>query len=288
MANRAADAEPTFKLRLLRIAVRSASLLLPNLTAGIIYRLWFKTFRHATPAREQVWIAQATRVQIAHGAGRLNAWLWGETQCPRVLLVHGWNGRGSQMGAFAQPLLAAGFGVVALDLPGHGDSSGNSSNLLISADALHAAQRAWGPFVAVIGHSFGAAASVLAMSQDFGAQKIISISMPQNVRWLLQIYCQMLGVSARVEHKVQHKIEQALGADIWQRLKIERIVAKFNAPGLVVHDRRDDAVPYTQAEHIVRSWRSATLLATDGLGHYRIIRAPEVIAAAIDFIRTAD
>ncbi|MDH4276133.1 MAG: alpha/beta fold hydrolase [Gammaproteobacteria bacterium] len=274
-----------YKQRLLKSALRIASIVFPQISANIIFYLWFKTFRHATPARELAWIANATPARLTLENGHLNAWIWGHAQQPRVLLVHGWNGRGSQMGAFAEPLLAAGFGVVAVDLPGHGDSSGNHCNLLIGAQALHAAQQAWGPFVAVIGHSFGAAASALALSEQLAATKIIAISMPQNVRWLLANYCHTLGVSARVEQKVERNIEKSLGQDIWQRLALERVVSKVSAPGLLVHDREDDAIPFSQAQAIARVWPQATLVATDGLGHYRIIRSSKVIEIILAFVR---
>ena len=40
---------------------------------------------------------------------------WGSG--PTVLLVHGWEGRGSQLSAFAPALVKAGFRVVAVDMP---------------------------------------------------------------------------------------------------------------------------------------------------------------------------
>ena len=55
---------------------------------------------------------------------------------PSVLLVHGWEGRGAQLGALVDPLVAAGYRVVALDGPAHGDSPGRLSTLALPAHAV--------------------------------------------------------------------------------------------------------------------------------------------------------
>ncbi len=79
-----------------------------------------------------------------------------------MLLVHGWEGRGSQLGAFVEPLVRAGLSVVAFDAPGHGDSPGRRLYLTDMADAIIDVERAVGPLHAIVAHSFGAAAVLLA------------------------------------------------------------------------------------------------------------------------------
>ena len=50
------------------------------------------------------------------------------------LLVHGWEGRGAQLGSLVGPLVEAGLSVVAFDAPAHGDSPGNRLYLTDEAD----------------------------------------------------------------------------------------------------------------------------------------------------------
>ena len=66
------------------------------------------------------WLESAERQDLELEGKRLVAWSWGEG--PTVLLVHGWEGRGSQMAAFAAPLAEAGFRAVAFDAPGAASS----------------------------------------------------------------------------------------------------------------------------------------------------------------------
>src|ERR687889_951115 len=97
----------------------------PVLAGRLAARLFARPRHHARPDRERELIARGTRVALPDG---LHATAWGAG--PTVLLVHGWEGRGAQLGAFVDPLVAAGFRVVALDNPAHGESNGSRSDLI--------------------------------------------------------------------------------------------------------------------------------------------------------------
>lgn len=52
-------------------------------------------------------------------------------------------------------------------------------------------------------------------------------------------------------------------------------------PTLVVHDRGDREAPFATAERLVATWPDVRLVATEGLGHNRILRAPATVEAAV-------
>src|SRR6185503_15435757 len=120
--------------------------------------------------------------------GELAVQRWGKG--PLVILVHGWNGRGSQLGGFVQPLVDAGFQVVAFDAPGHGGPRGASSSLVRFADAFDAVVDATRPFfqplAAVVAHSMGGAAVTYALSRraersadaELGSPRLVFIAPP--------------------------------------------------------------------------------------------------------------
>src|SRR5215468_3962485 len=66
--------------------------------------------------------ADARRETVTVGGHTVAVWQAGPAAAPAVLLVHGWGGRGTQMGTFVAPLLAAGYRVMWFDQPGHGES----------------------------------------------------------------------------------------------------------------------------------------------------------------------
>jgi len=61
-------------------------------------------------------------------------------------------------------------------------------------------------------------------------------------------------------------------------------------PLFVIHDRGDAEIPWQHGMAITRAWRGADLLMTEGLGHRRILRDPDVVAATVAFMaaRTAE
>lgn len=82
--------------------------------------------------------------------GHLAVWSWGRG--PVLLLLHGPRGLAGDFAPLVDPLVAAGYRVVAPDLPGHGDSDGDPDS---SADAVAAIARLVGPIRAVVGMADG-------------------------------------------------------------------------------------------------------------------------------------
>ena len=83
-------------------------------------------------------------------------------------------------------------------------------------------------------------------------------------------------------------LEHALGASAGlplEALRLERLAAGRDAGLLVVHDREDREVPLAHGEALAATWPAARLRVTEGLGHRRILRDPEVIAEVVEAIR---
>jgi len=100
----------------------------------------------------------------------LAATSWGEG--PTVLLVHGWNSRGTHWGAYVDALTEAGFRAVAVDAPGHGDSPGDHCHALEYGLRLIEVGRQVGPLAGIVAHSFGAGATAIALGRGLRADRI--------------------------------------------------------------------------------------------------------------------
>ena len=51
-----------------------------------------------------------------------------------------------------------------------------------------------------------------------------------------------------------------------------------------MHDVGDRIVPFTDGETIAHAAPPGTLVSTHGLGHHRVLRAPEVLDAVVPFV----
>lgn len=271
----------TLILRVLRTAFAAANALSPQLAAAGAARLFLSTRRHPVPARDRAYLQDAERVDLA---GPLAAWVWGREGAPTVVLLHGWEGRGSQLGAFAAPLVAAGFRVVAVDAPGHGDSPGRSSSLVAIADALRRVGERYGPLAGVIAHSAGTVGAVHAVSRGLAVDRLVCVAPGVDLEGYILNFARMLGLSTEVSRAVKLRIERHVGVTM-NELDPRRAATNLRVPLLVIHDRTDREAPFAGGEELARSWPGARLLATEGLGHTRILWDEKVVSAATAFLQ---
>src|SRR5438045_2400376 len=135
--------QPPLAARLLRPGVAMLSALAPALAARVAERLFLTAPRYPAPAHETSVLAGARRTIVHVDGAPVTTWTWGHG--PRVLLVHGWGGRGAQLASFVGPLVASGCSVVTFDAPGHGTSPQARSSIVAFLAAIRAIDRTLGP-----------------------------------------------------------------------------------------------------------------------------------------------
>jgi pimeloyl-ACP methyl ester carboxylesterase len=208
----------------------------------------------------------------------------------RVLLLHGWTGRALIMALFVKPLRAAGFEVIAVDLPAHGRSTSRILNMPIGARTVQALADAMGDFDAIIAHSFGGPIAALAVEggspirRRLIVPRLVFIAAPHALSILTRDFGDGLGFDERLHRRLADEVSAAAGRPL-ETINTGDLAAAAGVACLVIHDRDDDQVPFSQAEAIVAAMGGrAQLLATTGLGHRRIVVMPNVIRAAVRFV----
>ncbi len=271
-----------FAFRLLRAALQLSALVSTEFTGRWVNRLWFRSQRFPEPAREKEWLASAQRLTLTHRGRPLAVCHWGAG--PTVLLVHGWHGRGAQLGAFAAPLVAAGFRVVTFDAPAHGRTPGRSTDLPEVSAALLQVAAAFPPLHGVIAHSFGTAVTLHAVAQGLAPQRVAALSAPSSIEFLMESFAARLAIPNPVMAVHRRLMERQFGSDVWHRLSPTEIARHTSIPALLIHDEDDHDVPWREGETLARAWPGAEFVRTRGLGHRRVLRDPEVVAWVIRFI----
>lgn len=212
---------------------------------------------------------------------QIETWSWGNG--PTVLLVHGWEGRGGQLGAFAGPLADVGYRAVTFDAPGHGLSLEKRSSLPQFTHAIEAVAEAFGPFHGIVCHSFGTPTTAFALRRGLSAERLAFISSPTDVQYYPRWFGEMIGLSRSGQEALIRTIERRFQIQ-WGDVRRTPVDAADETPLLVVHDRNDLDVSFDNGRTLATIWPNAQLLATEGLGHRRILRDPEVVSAVVDFM----
>ncbi len=202
----------------------------------------------------------------------------------KVLLVHGWAGRSTQLFAFADKLLEKGFMVISFDGPAHGNSSGKKTNMIEFLSTIKEIDEAYGPFVSTVGHSFGASA-ILNSAKDFlNIKCLVTIGSADKVSKIIQRFTNSLTLKESSGKKLQYFLEKKWNISV-DDFAASVAAKQIQKPVLVIHDTLDGDVPVSCAYQIRQNLKEGELFITHGLGHTKILRNKTVVNKAVDFIQ---
>jgi len=214
---------------------------------------------HRTPADLGL-AAETVRLRTAGGKS-LFAWFVpgpGDGPAPAVLLMHGWGANAALMLPAVPPLHAAGFAVLLPDARCHGASDDEefssmprfAEDIGTGLDWLRGQTAVDATRLAVVGHSVGAAAALLAATQREDIRAVVSLSAfahPAELmrRWLHEQHLPWWPLGWAVAHHVQRVIGARFD-DIAPLATLPRV----RCPVLLVHGLHDETAPFADAQRL--------------------------------------
>jgi pimeloyl-ACP methyl ester carboxylesterase len=215
----------------------------------------------------------------------LRALRWGDTG-PVVLALHGWEGGPHQFQAIGKGLAERGFQLFALTGPGHDNGPDRIAHPGLFADSVQEAAAELGPMHALIGHSMGAGAILLAQIGGLMVERSVCLAGPAGYRGVLERIADQLGLAPGSRARFLQRMETRTGLPL-DETHPSRVLGKIDGRLLIVHDRDDPVVPFADAEEIIRhGGERAALMATRGLGHGRILKNEAVVEAIGQFLNS--
>jgi pimeloyl-ACP methyl ester carboxylesterase len=257
----------------------------PALASRVSQALFLLPPRHPEPPAEREALASGRAFRLPFRGSSLAAWAWGPRQgfAPTVLLVHGWGGRAGQLRGFIGPLVDAGFRVVAFDGPAHGRSGGRQASILHFAEALEAVAARVGPVHGLVAHSMGCAGAAVALARGLDVERACFVAPPSRARTYYEGFLRFLGLPEPWIPEYCRRFSLRLGF-AWERVEVPAVAPGLRTALRVFHDEGDREVAFAEGQAIAAAWPGAGLRATQGLGHRRILKDPEVIQEAVDFL----
>lgn len=268
-----------------KVVMRIAYKISEGLTLYLASKLFTTPISYKTPKREKGMeeSAQKKILKINSIDKEIHILSYGFSD-KKVLLVHGWSGRSTQLFMLANKLLEKGFMTISFDAPAHGKSSGKTTELLEYLETIKAIHNKFGPFEAAIGHSFGAMAIVNVQAELACFNKIVTIGSGDKTSDILQNFSTNLGLNKNFGNKLIRYFERKwdLKVDDYATSKAAK---KVKIPTLIVHDSIDGDVNVSCAINIRQNLKNGLLFITNGLGHTKILRSKKITNRIIDFIK---
>lgn len=272
-------------LKAMRLYFKTVGAVAPPLASWQAARLFLTPLPRRSASRWPEELARDARhTPLSFQGQSINAWSWGSG--PRVLLVHGWGGIAAHLAALVTPLVNLGFEVMAFDGPAHGASASKRTNLVQFSELILQIEReSASPVQAIIGHSFGASAIIVALKRGLKPRRVVLISPFSSSDRNIESFSKMLHLSPRVTAATRQRLLQVFERDlhIWD---LAALTKDFGQPALILHDELDRDVPFSESQAIQSCWPGARLVGTKGLGHHLIVRDKKVASEVAQFLQS--
>lgn len=228
----------------------------------------------------------------------------GPVRAPGVVLVHGWESARDRTLPHAQVLHAVGFHVLTLDVRGHGANGPETLPMSVGEYAADARagvaairRRPEVSSVALLGHSMGAAGSLVAAAADRAVDAVIAVAAPADPHRLTRqtfrlarlpipdpIAWPLAWLTTRVYLKPRGHTVSSISAS--------RAVRDIAVPVMLAHGSADRVVPVGDLARLAGARRSARpdavteTLVVEGGQHSWLYEFPGYRAAIARFLAT--
>ena len=201
----------------------------------------------------------------------------------KVLLVHGWSGRGTQLVKFADELIKLGYSTISFDAPAHGKSGTKTTLMPEFIASILELERLYGSFEFAIGHSLGGMALLNSVKQGLQLKKLVVIGSGDKIEDILHEYVKKLELKPIIASKMSELFEKRFGEPM-ENYAAYLAAKQVNIPTLVIHDENDYEVPIFCGKNILKHLPNGEMYVTQKLGHRKILGDTNVINKTLDFI----
>lgn len=202
----------------------------------------------------------------------------------KILLVHGWSGRGTQLVKIADELMNLGYSIISFDAPAHGKSKGNSTIMVEFIASILELEKQFGPFEFAIGHSLGGMSILNAIRENLKVKKAIIIGSGDIIQDIIDDFIKKLKLKPEIGIKLRDHFEKKYDKKM-DYYSASNAAKEVSIPVLVIHDENDVDVNIKAAYHIKENLKNSELMITKNLGHRKILGNTEVIKRIVEYIK---
>ncbi len=278
---------PNQSLQIPKVITVTAKLLQaisPKLATLFAARLFTTPLKHRLPKRE-INMEQNSSQQklfIPKINKEINVYHYGDSP-KKVLLVHGWSGRGTQLVKIADALLEKGYSTISFDAPAHGKSGSKTTIMPEFIACILEMEKQFGPFEYAIGHSLGGMSILNAVKQGLNIKKAVIIGSGDIIQDILDDFVSKIQMKPIIASMMKKYFEKKFGEPM-ELYSGSFAAQSVEIPILVIHDENDEDINIKAAYNIHKNLKNSQLIVTEKLGHRKILGDKKVIEMLLKFI----
>jgi pimeloyl-ACP methyl ester carboxylesterase len=257
----------------------------PNLTTLFAAKLFATPIKHKIPKRELEMDSKSIQklIKIPSINKKAMMYQYGKSE-KKILLSHGWSGRGTHLYKIADELLKAGYSTISFDAPAHGKSPGRTTLMSEFVETILEVEKQFGPFEAAVGHSLGGMSLLNATKKGLAINRLAIIGSGDIIQDILDDFVAKLELKPNTSTQLRLHFEKKIGQEM-DNYSAYKSAMEITIPVLVIHDKNDAEVPVAAGIHIYKHLKNGELFLTEGLGHRKILGNSEVIEKVVKFIK---
>ncbi|MDC3153891.1 alpha/beta hydrolase [Bacteroidota bacterium] len=270
--------------KLLKLIIYTVSLVSSKITTNLLGYIFSRPLRHKPHIREKEFISSSKKeIHFIPSINKRIKTYELKGSHKKVLLVHGWSGRGSQLSSIATECNKKGFYVVSFDAPAHGGSPSYTTNVPEFVEAINFLNTVKGPFDYAVGHSFGGA-SIFNYCRKYRVfEKIVVIGTQSKLSTYFKEFIKIMGLNIDYSKKIMTLFEKRVGEKILD-YDPERFVRSITSKTLIIHCSDDNYVNFSSAVALRKELKNSELYKTTGLGHRKILGDKKAVNRLVEFL----
>jgi pimeloyl-ACP methyl ester carboxylesterase len=256
----------------------------PVLAEKYARKLFITPIKHKIPKREFHMEAEAVQTKLFVPAinKEIVVYSYGNSN-KKILLVHGWSGRGTQLVKIADVFLENGYSTISFDAPAHGKSGTKTTLMLEFIESILEVEKSYGPFEFAVGHSLGGMSILNAIKKGLQVKKTVVIGSGNSVINIVNTFVEKIGLPNKVAILMRESFEKKYQFEM-ESFSAYIAAKEVKIPVLVIHDNDDDDIPVSEAHHLAENLSNKEILITNNLGHRKILGDTTVITKIVEFL----
>lgn len=253
------------------------------LATAFCARLFTTPLKHRPPRRELGMEAESRkeRIHVPAIGKDIVLYRYGEGN-RKVLLVHGWSGRGTQLVKIADAYRKKGYEVISFDAPAHGRSPGSTTLMPEFIASIFEVEKLAGPFDTVVGHSLGGMSVLNALKDGLQVRSAAIVGSGDVIGDIFDGFIRRMELNRKISLEMKRYFERRYPGKTMEDYSSYLSAKAIDIPVLVIHDQDDHEVPVGCAYHIADHLKNGKLMITEGLGHRKILGDAAVIASILN------